>query len=116
MLNDRFGIQTRGGCSCAGTYGHYLLNVDKEQSHKITSSISQGDCSLKPGWIRFSIHPTQTDQEVQYICDSIQELARHFEDWKDDYACDYRIGSIKAKDEASMQQMEQYIDRTLTQL
>jgi selenocysteine lyase/cysteine desulfurase len=30
LLNDRFGIQTRGGCSCAGTYGHFLLHVDQE--------------------------------------------------------------------------------------
>ncbi|RZL40009.1 MAG: aminotransferase class V-fold PLP-dependent enzyme, partial [Pedobacter sp.] len=58
ILNDRFGIQTRGGCSCAGTYGHYLLHVDEEKSHELTSKIDSGDLILKPGWIRMSIHPT----------------------------------------------------------
>ncbi len=58
LLNDRFGIQTRGGCSCAGTYGHYLLHVDKKTSKKVTDEIDHGDLSHKPGWIRMSIHPT----------------------------------------------------------
>ncbi|HQB78956.1 MAG TPA: aminotransferase class V-fold PLP-dependent enzyme, partial [Tenuifilaceae bacterium] len=60
LLSDRFGIQVRGGCVCAGTYGHYLLHVSKEQSHHITEMISSGDLSEKPGWIRWSIHPTNT--------------------------------------------------------
>src|SRR5690606_14311487 len=67
MLNDKFGIQTRGGCSCAGTYGHYLLHVLPDQSNKITSLINEGDLSEKPGWIRLSIHPTMTNQEIRYI-------------------------------------------------
>jgi len=57
LLNDRFGIQTRGGCSCAGTYGHYLLNINEEISRSITSKIDEGDLSSKPGWVRISIHP-----------------------------------------------------------
>jgi len=48
LLNDRFGIQVRGGCSCAGTYGHFLLNVDIKQSREITDRIEAGDLSLKP--------------------------------------------------------------------
>jgi len=43
LLNDRFGIQTRGGCSCAGTYGHYLLHVDQETSHDLVCLITSGD-------------------------------------------------------------------------
>jgi selenocysteine lyase/cysteine desulfurase len=49
LLNDRYGIQVRGGCSCAGTYGHYLLHVDQDYSRKITRQIDQGDLSNKPG-------------------------------------------------------------------
>ncbi|MCB0471181.1 MAG: aminotransferase class V-fold PLP-dependent enzyme, partial [Flavobacteriaceae bacterium] len=48
LLNDKFGIQTRGGCSCAGTYGHYLLHVDYETSHELTSEISLGELTRKP--------------------------------------------------------------------
>jgi len=86
LLNDRFGIQTRGGCSCAGTYGHYLLHVTKESSKSITEKINRGDCSLKPGWIRLSLHPIMTDREVLFITDCIKELAANHKEWADDYA------------------------------
>ena len=85
ILNDRFGIQTRGGCSCAGTYGHYLLHVDEEQSNALTSKIDSGDLILKPGWIRMSIHPTTTNAEIQFVTDSIKALAENHEDWANDY-------------------------------
>jgi selenocysteine lyase/cysteine desulfurase len=85
LLNDRFGIQTRGGCSCAGTYGHYLLHVDQEQSNYLTDKISAGDLIQKPGWIRMSIHPTTTNAEIQYVCESIKALAENFEAWGHDY-------------------------------
>lgn len=76
-LSDHFGIQVRGGCSCAGTYGHYLLHVSEEQSKEITSKIDSGDLSLKPGWVRLSLHPVMTENEVLYICDAIRYLALH---------------------------------------
>ena len=85
LLNDRFGIQTRGGCSCAGTYGHYLLHVDQETSHELTDQISLGDLVRKPGWIRMSIHPTTTCDEIEYVCNSIKELTKNFKDWSLDY-------------------------------
>jgi selenocysteine lyase/cysteine desulfurase len=66
LLNDRFGIQVRGGCSCAGTYGHYLLHVSPDYSHRITEKIDQGDFSEKPGWIRLSLHPVMREEEVDH--------------------------------------------------
>lgn len=85
MLNDRFGIQTRGGCSCAGTYGHYLLHVDELKSQEITSKIDIGDFSEKPGWVRLSIHPTMTDDEAKLIVESLREIVKNFDKWKEDY-------------------------------
>src|SRR5690606_14219458 len=85
LLNDRFGVQTRGGCSCAGTYGHYLLHVDEETSHYLTNKISQGILTEKPGWIRMSIHPTTTNDEVDYILNSIKEVALNHQEWAKDY-------------------------------
>lgn len=85
LLNDRFGIQTRGGCSCAGTYGHFLLHVDQQMSHELTNEISIGDLVRKPGWIRMSIHPTTTDKEMAFVCDSIKSLAAHHKEWAQDY-------------------------------
>ncbi|RZJ63120.1 MAG: aminotransferase class V-fold PLP-dependent enzyme, partial [Flavobacterium sp.] len=88
LLNDRFGIQTRGGCSCAGTYGHFLLHVDKETSHQLTDKITAGELFDKPGWIRMSIHPTTTNDEIRYVCDSIRSVAENFPEWSKDYIYD----------------------------
>ena len=85
LLNDKFGIQVRGGCSCAGTYGHYLLQVSQEKSKSITDKISQGDLTDKPGWIRLSLHPVMTDDEVLFIADAIEQLAENFASWAEDY-------------------------------
>ncbi len=85
LLNDRFGIQTRGGCSCAGTYGHFLLHVDQHTSKSIEKKILEGCLVERPGWIRMSIHPTLTNKEVLYICESIKQVAENFEQWGEDY-------------------------------
>ncbi|WP_159800798.1 aminotransferase class V-fold PLP-dependent enzyme [Flavobacterium sp. MK4S-17] len=103
LLNDRFGIQTRGGCSCAGTYGHYLLHVDEEKSHLLTNKITAGDLIEKPGWIRMSIHPTTTTEEIQYVCHSIKQLAENHEEWTLDYSYNRMTNEFSHKD-ASLQQ------------
>src|SRR5690606_27055647 len=72
LLNDRYGVQVRGGCSCAGTYGHYLLHVDPTRSKQITDKIDLGDLSDKPGWVRMSIHPTMTDEELEIIINAVK--------------------------------------------
>lgn len=85
ILNDKFGIQTRGGCSCAGTYGHYLLHVDQEMSNDLVCQITSGDLMKKPGWIRMSIHPTTTTEEIIYVCNSIKALAVNHLEWAKEY-------------------------------
>ncbi|MET1254739.1 aminotransferase class V-fold PLP-dependent enzyme [Aliikangiella maris] len=92
LLSDRFGIQTRGGCSCAGTYGHILLGVDQDTSCAITNMIDEGDLSLKPGWVRISLHPTSTDAEVIAISQAIKQIITHIDEWKKDYRFDTRHG------------------------
>ncbi|HQX74460.1 MAG TPA: aminotransferase class V-fold PLP-dependent enzyme, partial [Chitinophagaceae bacterium] len=82
MLNDRFGIQTRGGCACAGTYGHMLLHVDELHSYEILDEIHKGDLSCKPGWIRMSVHPVMTDNEIQLMLDAIEQVALNYNEWK----------------------------------
>jgi len=88
LLNDRFGIQVRGGCSCAGTYGHFLLNVDFNLSKEITDKIDAGDLSMKPGWIRLSLHPTMTNDELFYITNAIRQTVEKAEEWEKDYQYD----------------------------
>jgi selenocysteine lyase/cysteine desulfurase len=85
LLSDRFGIQVRGGCVCAGTYGHFLLEVSYEKSHEITEKINHGDLSEKPGWVRLSLHPTMTKADVDYFIASLRILLKNAGLWKKDY-------------------------------
>ena len=85
LLNDRFGVQVRGGCSCAGTYGHYLLSVDPNRSRAITEKIDSGDLSDKPGWVRLSIHPTTTDDEAHALVDAVRACVLNAAEWSKDY-------------------------------
>ena len=88
LLNDRYGIQTRGGCSCAGTYGHRLLGVGEGASYAILERIRLGDMLCKPGWIRLSVHPTMTDVEIGFIMDAIEAVAANVGEWGKDYMYD----------------------------
>jgi selenocysteine lyase/cysteine desulfurase len=97
LLNDKFGIQTRGGCSCAGTYGHYLLHVDQETSKDLICQITSGDLIKKPGWIRMSIHPTTTNEEIDMVCTSIIELANNHKEWSKDYEYDFKTNEFVHK-------------------
>jgi len=94
LLNDKFGIQTRGGCTCAGTYGHILFHIDLNESKKITNMIDHGDLSKKPGWVRISLHPTMTDNEVEYITDAIKEIIKHHDTWKNEYQFNPKTGDF----------------------
>ena len=85
LLNDRYGIQVRGGCSCAGTYGHFLLDVDWETSHRITEKINKGDLTEKPGWVRMSIHPCMTNEELEQVLQAIKEVVDSAEKWREEY-------------------------------
>jgi selenocysteine lyase/cysteine desulfurase len=102
LLNDLFGIQVRGGCSCAGTYGHYLLNVTRELSKKITDEIDGGDYSDKPGWIRLSLHPTMTDEEIDYITAAIRDVAQNFCRWQADYVYDRHTNEFRHRRQPSV--------------
>jgi len=86
LLNDRFGIQARGGCHCAGTYVHIIFNIPRETSKQITDLIDIGDNSNRPGWTRISFHPTMTDKQVTFVCDSVKEIATKYMEWGKDYA------------------------------
>ncbi|MBL0169697.1 MAG: aminotransferase class V-fold PLP-dependent enzyme [Gemmatimonadaceae bacterium] len=86
LLNDRFGVQARGGCSCAGTYGHFLLHVDPSRSKAITDRIDRGDLSEKPGWVRLSFHPSTTMADIDHALDAVESVMRHGAAWAADYA------------------------------
>jgi selenocysteine lyase/cysteine desulfurase len=75
LLNDLFGVQSRAGCSCAGPYGHRLLDIDFEQSEQYRKWINKGFSGIKPGWCRISLHYAMDDIEADYILDAIEFVA-----------------------------------------
>ena len=80
LLNDLFGIQSRGGCSCAGPYGHRLLGIDIERSHEFEREISRGCEGIKPGWVRVNFNYFISETMFQFILDAVALVAD--EGWK----------------------------------
>jgi len=103
LLNDIYGIQVRGGCSCAGTYGHYLLHVDPTRSHYITKKISEGDLSEKPGWVRMSIHPTMTNNELYSTINAIKEIIKNIKSLEINYKYDMHTNEFYHKNEITLE-------------
>ena len=111
LLSDRFGIQVRGGCACAGTYGHYLLNVTYNQSKEITEKINSGDLSTKPGWIRLSLHPTMTTEDLYFTIDAIKKIGKNYKKWEKEYSYDKftnEFTSKKSKGKEAVDYMKWY--------
>jgi selenocysteine lyase/cysteine desulfurase len=77
LLNDLFGIQSRAGCSCAGPYGHRLLNIDLETSERYRHVVQEGHCGMKPGWCRVGLHWVMDDAEADYVIDAVNFIATH---------------------------------------
>lgn len=104
LLNDRFGIQTRGGCSCAGTYGHYLLELNQNKSQNLLDTIQTGYYFDRPGWIRMSIHPTTTNKEINYVCDAIIQLSQNHDQWSKDYQYDPKTNNFYHKNHQDLEE------------
>jgi selenocysteine lyase/cysteine desulfurase len=75
-LNDLFGIQARGGCSCAGPYGHRLLGIDAERSHAYQQAITSGCEGFKPGWVRVNLNYFIPEHVAEYVVEAVDLLAR----------------------------------------
>jgi len=73
LLNDLFGIQTRAGCSCAGPYGHFLMNISQQVSDFYRCLITNvGYTGIKPGWVRLNLHYALAENEVDYLIDTLK--------------------------------------------
>ena len=77
LLNDLFGIQSRAGCSCAGPYGHRLLNIGDEMSSRYRRAVNAGHCGMKPGWCRVGLHWIMDDAETDYVIEAVEFVAEH---------------------------------------
>ena len=88
LLNDLFGIQSRGGCSCAGPYGHRLLGIDLDRSHRFERQIAVGCEGIKPGWVRVNFNYFLSDAVVDHIVAAVLFVARHGHLFLPDYRFD----------------------------
>jgi len=93
LLNDLFGIQSRAGCSCAGPYGHRLLDIDEATSERYRVAVQDGYCGMKPGWCRVSLHWVMDDAEVDYIIDAVHFIARYGHHFLSEYEFDLCTGT-----------------------
>jgi selenocysteine lyase/cysteine desulfurase len=92
VLNDLFGIQSRGGCSCAGPYGHRLLGIDIERSHEFEREVAGGCEGIKPGWVRVNFNYFLADTVADYLVDAVLLVARHGWRLLPDYRFDAMTG------------------------
>jgi len=103
LLNDLFGIQSRAGCSCAGPYGHRLLGIDSQRSAAYRRRILEGQCGIKPGWVRIGFHYVMDDAEVDYILDAVAFVAGSGARFLPLYDFDLRTGSWTHREEPALE-------------
>ncbi len=98
LLNDLFGVQARGGCSCAGPYGHRLLGIDIDRSHEFEREITGGCEGIKPGWVRVNFNYFLSDTVADYLVDAVRMVAR--DGWRllGDYRFDTQSGRWRHRD------------------
>jgi selenocysteine lyase/cysteine desulfurase len=101
LLNDLFGIQSRAGCSCAGPYGHRLLDIDDDTSELYRGAVQHGYCGMKPGWCRVGLHWVIDDAEADYVIDAVLFIARHGHLFLSLYDFDLCSGTWTHKHESS---------------
>jgi len=90
LLNDLFGVQSRGGCSCAGPYGHRLLGIDLDRSHEFEREIAHGCEGIKPGWVRVNFNYFISENVFRYVVTAVHLVAAH--GWK--LLPDYRFDPV----------------------
>ena len=100
LLSDRYGIQARGGCACAGPYVHDLLQINAADSDRLRDAVLRGEETAKPGFTRLNLSVLMEAQKVDYVLDSLCDLALHGPDLALHYQCDSGRAIFTAKGSA----------------
>jgi selenocysteine lyase/cysteine desulfurase len=98
LLNDLFGIQARGGCSCAGPYGHRLLGIDIARSRSFRRQIARGCEGIKPGWVRVNLNYFVSETVIDYVLEAVELVADHGWRLLPDYRFDPASGLWRHRD------------------
>ncbi len=95
LLNDLFGIQSRGGCACAGPYGHRLLDIDDDLSHSYRDAVLNGFEGIKPGWTRLNFNSFIAEDEFEFLLTALEFVANYGERFVQLYDFDWHSGAWK---------------------
>ena len=93
LLNDLFGIQARGGCSCAGPYGHELLDIDEATSKRYAYLADIGYEGLKPGWARVNFNYFLSRATADFIIHAVNFVATHGPEFLNQYDFEVHSGT-----------------------
>ena len=93
LLNDLFGIQSRGSCACAGPYAHRLLDISPERAEEFRDAVLSGFEAVKPGWARLNFSYFIEPAEFEFLLDAIEFIAEHGERFIPEYECDWHSGA-----------------------
>ncbi|MBS8225157.1 aminotransferase class V-fold PLP-dependent enzyme [Vannielia litorea] len=96
LLSDMTGVQARGGCACAGPYGHRLLGLGRADSDATIAALEQGEETAKPGWIRLNLSALMSDEKADAIIGAVDNLARIAPDYADHYRVDTSTARFNA--------------------
>jgi hypothetical protein len=100
LLDHLFGIQNRAGCSCAGPYGHRLLDIDRPQSEAYRKQIAVGILGIKPGWVRLSLPYYASSEDIDFILKAVEFVADHGREFVPAYRLGWRDGVWRCLDGA----------------
>ncbi|TDL81469.1 aminotransferase class V-fold PLP-dependent enzyme [Palleronia sediminis] len=98
LLSDLTGVQARGGCACAGPYGHRLLGLGRADSDATIAALAQGEETAKPGWVRLNLSALMSDDKADAVIAAVDRLARIAPDFVDAYRVETSTARFKAKD------------------
>ncbi len=101
LLNDLFGIQSRGGCACAGPYGHRLLDIDTATSEAYRASVGAGFEGIKPGWTRLNFNYFIDQNEYEFLLEAIEFIATYGQRFVALYDFNWRTGAWTHKQDSS---------------
>lgn len=102
MLSDIHGVQARGGCACAGSYAHRLLEIDRVQSDALSARIAQGADTEKPGWVRLNFSVLLDDAKADRIIEAVDDLARNAARWAGLYQVDPATSRFTLRPDAAL--------------
>lgn len=115
MLNDLFGIQARGGCSCAGPYGHELLSIDEKTAAEHEDLVQKGRSLYRPGWVRLGFNFFFSNETANYVISAVEFIARYAPVLMKLYSVDETNGVWLARDQSVSQAPTNLLDALLSQ-